>query len=543
MIADHSKNGHFDPDMFDVRGSFRIVMEATRTHKWLVVSVTAGVLALTLLYVYIWPPIYRVDAMIMAERETDASRDSFYGNWSIFRKDDPRTEIELMTSVPVLKEVIEKEHLRYEDVYHPFMSEVSYLWEKSFLGRNYKSIKAKLFPDPDSLGTTPEQIELGKTIVDMHEGITIQPVGESNVGQVTVKGPSRKVSKIANSLLDVYSNWRVARYQSEAQKAYDVLTEEMTRTGEQLEEAGQKRLQYANEHRLTFDLQKENLDLRQLTDLEAAVASSKQKVASLQASLSEVEKELATEPPTMQISSVTELNTIRENAKLRRFELETSLLQARDHYREDSPEIQEIKGDLAKLDKLLNLEPESVQKGRTEGLNIVQQQLLSSRNALKAQLEGERHGLTVMEDEAAKLSWHLRQVPTMQNALHGLDRDFGLAQETYQALVLKRAQAQASLATVKTVMPSMRIVGYAMPPGGKSWPRTKILYPGALLLGLALGIFAATVTSYAAGRVRKSDVERGHRFVPLYGNVALQNTDKPLIVLPRLPAASKAAAK
>ena len=35
-------------------------------------------------------------------------------------------------------------------------------------------------------------------IVDLKSGIDIEPVGESNVGRITVKGPSRRVAAIAD---------------------------------------------------------------------------------------------------------------------------------------------------------------------------------------------------------------------------------------------------------------------------------------------------------------------------------------------------------
>src|SRR5579863_193620 len=122
MIGDEQTNGYRDPDTFDVRASLRSISEAAKHHKALVFLTCFITLALLTGYIYLWPPLFAAEATMMAERDGDIARDAFYLNWAVFRKDDVRTEIELMTAGPVLKEVIEKQKLTYDDVYHPFMS-------------------------------------------------------------------------------------------------------------------------------------------------------------------------------------------------------------------------------------------------------------------------------------------------------------------------------------------------------------------------------------------------------------------------------------
>jgi len=138
-----------DADSFDVRASFRSIFEAVRHQKMLVLLTCVVTLAGVALYVYIWPPIYTAEVTVMAEPDYDYQRDSFYTGWDVFRKDEARTEVELMTAGPVLLEVAKREKLTYDDVYHPFLSQVSYFWEKSWVGRHYRSLKKKLFPPED----------------------------------------------------------------------------------------------------------------------------------------------------------------------------------------------------------------------------------------------------------------------------------------------------------------------------------------------------------------------------------------------------------
>jgi uncharacterized protein involved in exopolysaccharide biosynthesis len=157
-----SQNGHVETDMFDIGSFLRFFSEAARVHKFIVLFTCLLTLVLVTWYVYVWPPIYSVDAQLVAERDLDPSRDTFYASWQIFRKEDARDEIKLFSTGAILKEVIEKNNLKFDDVYHPFMTHASYLWEKSWLGREYKAIKNKFAPDRDEL--PKDQQEFGRTM-------------------------------------------------------------------------------------------------------------------------------------------------------------------------------------------------------------------------------------------------------------------------------------------------------------------------------------------------------------------------------------------
>src|SRR5438876_3893549 len=189
MINEEQFNGHRDPDSFDVRASMLSILGAARRYKVLVLLTSFAALAVVVAYVYIWPPIYAATATLMVERDTDPVRDSFYVGWNVFRKDDARTEIELMTAATVLEEVVHREGLKYDDVYHPFLSHLSYLWETSAVGKKYRELKKSYFGEDEGLPSS-EVIELARTVVDMHAGIAVEPVAESNVGRLTVKGLS-----------------------------------------------------------------------------------------------------------------------------------------------------------------------------------------------------------------------------------------------------------------------------------------------------------------------------------------------------------------
>lgn len=520
-----------DPDTFDLRSSLLSVYHAVRLNRMLVTGCVVMTLALVTAYVIWWPPVYETTAKIMVERDADPVRDTFYVGWNVFRKDDARTEIELMTSAPTLLAVIEKENLRYEEVYHPPMSHLTYLWEQSAIGKTYRRLKASLLGAPPE-AADPKLLERVRTAVDLHQGIVVEPIAESNAGRVTVKGPLPNVAKVANSLIDTYLEQRINRLYDEAKRSYDVLTIQMRQARDALKIIEDRRLAFLNSHGLMFDLQKESGEVSKLSDLEQSIAANRTRVASMEASLTEIERALQSEPRTLVTGTLYETNGIRESTKMKRRELEMQMIQIQDRYQPDSPEVQDLKRQLAQLDALIAASSERVEKGTTEGVNAFRTELLQRRTSLVTELAGAKAGLAVVEQNAAALRSRLLMIPTIQNQLRGIDREYGLAQEKYQQILSKQTQAAVSLTTTRVAMPSMRVVEYAMPPTEKSQPKTKILYPAGLVAGLFLGVFAAVAKTQVSGRLRRDQVEGGRANMPYYGSVPAMPAGR-LEVLPR----------
>src|SRR5262249_166796 len=177
------------------------------------------------------------------------------------------------------------------------------------------------------------------------------------------------------------------------------------------------------------------------------VATSKMRIASMEASLQEVERALKQEPAARTTATIYETNAIREATKMKRRDLEMQLIQTLDRYREDSPEVHELRNQLAQLNTLIAGSSEKVEKGTTEGLNVVAEDVVQKRNGLTSELVGAKAGLAVMQDTADRLRARLLRIPSMQAELRVLDRDYGLAQEKYQQVLSKQTQASVSLIT------------------------------------------------------------------------------------------------
>jgi uncharacterized protein involved in exopolysaccharide biosynthesis len=520
-----------ESDTFDVRGSVRSIVDAARVHRWLVLSVMVLTMIVVVAYMVIWPPVYQANATIMGERDIDASRDAFYTGWNVFRKDDHRTELELLVSGPVLTEVVQKLNLNYDDVYHPFTSHLSYLWAQSWAGRNYRAFKAWMWP-PDPDAPKPEDLELGRIVVDMHAGVKVVPVQEAIIGNLTVRGPNRRVAEIANAIVDTYLTQRAARYQKEAQQALDVLNPEVERANAELQALEAKRVAFADQHGLTFDLQRENQEVKALTEMDTTMATSRVKVAAMEAGLAELKRQLAREPTTRKTATVYEIDAVRESLRSKRLDLQTTMMTMRNRYREDSPEMEELRVNLARINALLAATPEKVEKASTVSLNTVRQNLAATVNSLRAELVSAKASLIAMDAVTTRMRARVDKVPELQSRLRGFDRELLLATSKYNELASKRAQAMVSAVTTLAAIPSIRVVDYATPPSEKSWPKPKLLIPAALVVGLMLGLAAAQIKRFSAGRVRRGFWGRRTGDALVYGVVAAATDWQPLRVLP-----------
>jgi len=512
--------------MFDFVATIQSLVSAVRLNINIVFVTTFIVLCMAGIYHYVWPPTYTVEAAISVERTDDPQRDAFYKEWNLFRKEDARTEIELMKSGAVMKAVIEKESLSYDDVYHPFMSQISYFWQESFPGRTYRSFKDWIFGvDPN--GLSEEEKELGKTIKDMKAGFTVQASGDVLIGIVRARGPSARIASITNTWLDEYMAWRKEQHLQEAQRSIDALSQQIDKAHAEIQGISEERVNFLTENGLVFDFSKETQQVDELVKLETQLAASRTRIEIIQAKMKEIQLQLEQEPQTEIVSSVTDLNKLRETAKMRRLELEATLIKEQYRFKEDSPEVLRIKGQIEDLTNLIESSPETRQESVTSALNPVRAELLLGQSNLKSEAAGLLAAVAAMEGTREEMRAQLAQAPALAAQLRDLDRRYAVAQQVYKLLLTKSAQADVSLLSTVYAMPSLRVVDYAATPSHQSWPKAKFLYPGALVVGLILGSLAAWLMSSFGGRVSQLHFQNRRFGTPLLAVLNVKMNDMP----------------
>lgn len=527
-----------EADSFQLRGSLLRVWEACLAYKWAVTLTTVLTIALVVVYMMLWPPVFQASVLIVADSEEDDTRDNFYQLWNVFRKDELSNEIELMTASPVLRRVVLDLELTYDDVYHPFSSHAVYLWTESWVGKKYRAIKYWFFPKPATpFGPTPEQIELARTIQAFDQGVVVSPIPNSTVGQLIVRAPSPRVAQIANALIDAYLDERRERFVGEAQHAYDSLAVEVENARIALEEIENERLRFHQDNDLLLEFEKDKLEISVATELEAIIRDGQARVAELERKQTEIQRQLVLEPEEITSTRVFAQNDLREEMRSRREELQTSLDALTGRYRPDSPEVEEMETLIAQIGQRIAAEDVKVEQSINRILNPVYESLRSQDMALTADLEGARTGLVIRLATLADLMDRVSQIPEKMTRAAVLSRAQVNREQRYQLLYDRLMMAEVSIATAVSAPPSMRVADYAVSPEKQMWPKTKLFLLVALLVGLGAGMCVAMLLDALRGRVTLTRLLLSPPAVPVYGvweqafssgaNVALVGNGQP----------------
>ncbi len=516
-----------EADSFDLRRAVRQVVHATLAYRWVVVLTAAMTVGLAGLYVWIWPPIYKADVLIVADAKEDASRDSFYQIWSVFRKDSLSAEVEMMTSRGVLGKVVKDLDLKFDDVYHPFLLHAAYLWTESWVGKRYKGLKETIFPPAKSPYTpTKEEEEFAKTVEAFKSGVGLQAVAESTAGYLRVRGPSPRVAEVANKLIDVYLAERRRRHLEEATKAHDALAAEVDRAKIALDDIEARKKKYADENGMLLDFEKDKVEVSRAIEIESGVTELKALIASTEKNRAEVTAQLEKEDRENTSMRTYQQNALRESLKATRIGLLTALDQSKLHFRPDSPEVKDIEAQIASVEQKIAAQEEKVEVSSTVVLSTTHEEMRSRLNRLDAELAGARANLAVKQKALDEIQDRVNRLPEKMATMHALSREHQMCEQKYGILHERLMMAEVSMATIASAPASMRVADYASPPSKKAWPNTKVVLGAAVVVGLGAGIGLAFLLDMLRGRVTREKLAIAGVDFPVYAVLDLPRAEE-----------------
>lgn len=507
---------HPEADGFQFKGALDTIRRAVRAHGWVVLATTLATTLLVTAYVSIWPPIYQAEVMLSADSEKDIQRTAFYQGWNIFRKDGLTDEATLMAGPPVLREVVERLHLSYDDVYHPFGKYAIHLWAQSWVGKNYRKIKLWLLgSEAKPSGLTPEQLEQYRIMSDFQEGVSVRQVGEASIGLLIVKGSTPRVSEIANEIAAVYLRQRRERYVAEAQQAYQSLNEEATKTLAELDQLDREIRRFRSESGSVLVFEKDRGQIGQWHVLRAAVTELEASTADSEAALRVVEQQLAAEGAKLSSDRL-----FRDDAyKDRLPKLEMSLAAARQSFQPDSREVRELEEQIGIARASIDDKQQKSVVRNSARISETYEVLLAKKLALESNLSGARSALRVKREELEHMRQLLDQIPEKLQVNRELERRQTALENKYAGLNEKLTVAAVSMATAKSAPPAMRVVEPAHTPDQPVWPQTKLLLLAALLAGSVMGVIAALLLEVTLERVNRDRLQARGGALRLFGVV------------------------
>ena len=489
-----------EADSFQFRVSLANLWHAVTARFWVVVATTVLTTALVAGYIWIWPSTFEVEVMIAGDSDKDMQRTAFYQGWAVFRREGLSDEVALMTSVPVLAEVVRRLDLRYEDVYHPFMSYLTHLWGESWIGRNYRKVKYWIFPKKTGpYEPTAQEIERAKVIHDFRDGVRVQQVKDASVGQLVVKASSQRVAEIANTVAEVYLEMRRERQVREAQEAFASLREETTKSERELEELDQEIRKFRTENGLLLAFEKDRFQIGQWQTHRAAIADLEALIAENESALGIIKSQFASESEFIGSNRV-----FRDAATQERLvKLEAQLAQTKQLFQPDSPEVRELEEQIRIALARVDAAKESVVVRNASRVGESYELLRAKAMGIESTLSGARAALKMKKADQERMRALLERLPEKMMVNQEYERRQTAMEGKYRTLNDKLAIATVSLATARSAPSALRVVHYAQPPEQAVWPQTKLFLAAAVASGLLLGVMAALLLELVYVRVNR----------------------------------------
>lgn len=518
-----------DLDDFDVRGALRQLFASIAAHKVLILLCGLAAAGLMQAYFKLFPPVYEAKVMVLAESDKDVVREEYYKLWSTFRKNDLDSDIELSTAFPVVRRVVDKLGLKYDDVYHPPLAHAMYLWEQSWIGNQYRRIKEWFFPkEPDPYALSPEMELLARTVRDFREGASLAPVPGSHVGNMIVRGPSPRVATYANTLIDEFIADRRRQFAEEAQGAYDALSRETDRAYADLTKAQEAVAAFESRNALMLGFQKEEVLMGQWVELGLGIANLEARLASQERALDVVTSNLSKEPEELDASSMKQASEVKEEMRAHLFKLKNNLRQARTRMTAEAPEVRELEALIAQTEASINEEPEQRDYATTRSLNQNHLLLRQSKQGLEKSLAGLRAEIASRRETYTEIGKKLEVLPKLKFENAMLQQDLNAAGTRHKLLRERLMMARVSLDTVDSVPSTFKIISYALPPGKPVWPKKKLFMLVAIVVGLlggvAIGLFVDMVSNIAT-----RDRLAVRQDLPVFGTIQLDAPRRALL--------------
>jgi uncharacterized protein involved in exopolysaccharide biosynthesis len=509
-----------EADSFDFRKSWAGLRHACGAHKLLILCTCLFTISLVVAYIRIFPPVFVAQVELVGESDKDHERESFYGTWAVFRNDQLSDEVNLLTSPPVLEEVIARLRLTDADVYHTIFSYAGYLWTTSWVGKTYRSAKAWMFPPVRGpYDATEEQIDAARTLQDFKTGVQFERLMETDIGSLVVRGPSPRVAQIANTIVQVYFEQRRARHIAEAQSAYSALNEELQKAQADVDKIEEDMRAYYAKSGLLLVFEKDKVDIGQAQALKAAIVELSSGIAANSEILRETEAALSQEAREVVSSRVDVANPLRDNLKAQLATLQIQRKQTLMNYLPNSREVSDLDRQIGILNEQLKQAPSSTVGQTTTVLSSHYEELRGQADTLRAQLAGQRANLAAKQLVYDQLESELRTIPEKMQMVHVLEREHGANEKKLEVIREKMMIASVSLATARTAYSSIRVVTPAAASSEASWPKTKLLLAIATVVGLVAGVLLVLLMDLFFGRVHRFRLASAGRDLPIYAIV------------------------
>lgn len=523
----------YDPaaESFDPLGALHVVGPALRRYKLLVFSVVVATLAMVATYIIVWPSTYQAEVGLIASAEQDAERNNFYSTWAVFRRNQINDEIVLFGSGPVLKEVVEDLGLTYDDVYHPPRRYAVYLWSESALGKAWRDFKDWVYPsEPSPFALSEEEIEVGRAVKNFRDGVSVQQVGNSNVGLLVVRASTPRVHEMANAVAETYLRQRRETFKDEAMQAYTSLKAEVEKAHEELTSVEREMEQYFTENDMLLMFEKDKIGIGYFETLQAMLAQANRDLAAMKTELETIGVLLSTVS-----QEVLSARQVQQSPVYAAYEQQIAQLMVNrqilsERYQQNSPEIRDVDNQLAALRQQMA----ETTADRTAVSSVVRsteyETLAARQKELQVKIAAKETEVAQLADEIVEKQVEINKIPQKMKISHDLGRTHQALERKYLLLQERLMTASVSAATAASAPATLRIIEWAVPPEKAIAPNKKMLVIAGTILGLLAGTALAVLLDIRVGVLTNGRLSRRRGFATIYAAVRSNASVAPYIL-------------
>jgi succinoglycan biosynthesis transport protein ExoP len=364
-------------------------------------------------------------------------------------------------------------------------------------------------------------------------GVNAKPVTDTQIVELSVAWSNPVTSAaIANEFAGVFVERERELIGDQATSALKFLSTKIPDAHADLQKTEQALADYERAHTGAFVNAQNQGVVVNLSALQTRLAQVQVDASQAKATLADVQKQLASTPPTENAATNVTVNPVVAGLQQQLAQVNEQLAAARKQYTEAHPAVIALRDQKAQLEMQIASMPQTVVAAKTEAMSPTFEKLREQAAMLEAQIASDRAQEKSLTEQGKTLLRTVKNLPTEGLALAELTRREKLSEEVYTTLEHRYNEAliarTASLSDVSITQPALAELAVKHP----SLTMNGLI---GLLIGLVLGITGVFLVEYFDNTVKdEADVAR-HLPLPVLASVP-KVTEKNVKALPWLRA-------
>jgi succinoglycan biosynthesis transport protein ExoP len=343
-----------------------------------------------------------------------------------------------------------------------------------------------------------------RTMASFLGRVSVRRVGQSYVLEIAYTSTDpKKAAAVANALAQAYIRAGMNDRSDMARSGAKWLETRLVEVGAQAREAAMAAEEYRAKHGITVVNNTATLDQQQLSEISSQMLAARAATAAESAKLTTLQRLIAGSAPDASFDDVTvstQIQKLRDDVRA----AETRLAALRSRYKDGNPAISAAEANIARLKEAINNE-----FLRIEG---VYRSNLSTARTREKLVEAQLEELTRIGAAKNSARAELAEIESRANTYRRI----------YEGLL---QQLVGTVQTQSFPLGKARIVTPATAPLTKTWPKTSIILPFSMAMGLAFGFVLVMARTGLDRRTSSADRLRRELGITSLGHVPLFERD------------------